>query len=64
MPLMGEAYNELLDADSNLEALYERMLSRLWLDNVQDKANFRFILVIHQDVSVNPLLASLRVSDE
>lgn len=39
-------------------------VDRLWLDKVQDKANFRSMLVSQQDESDNPVPASLQVSDE
>ncbi|SON52773.1 ATPase RavA domain-containing protein [Vibrio tapetis] len=63
MRLLISASNELPDEDSGLEALYDRMVVRIFVNRIQDKQNFRSMLTVGtpQEAQIPPGLA---ITDE
>lgn len=64
MRLLITASNELPGDDSGLEALYDRMLIRLWLHKVKEKANFLALLSHSTETPAYTIPDGLRVSDK
>ncbi|MDN3681198.1 DUF3763 domain-containing protein [Vibrio tapetis subsp. quintayensis] len=63
MRLLISASNELPDEDSGLEALYDRMVVRIFVNRIQHKQNFRSMLTVGtpQEAQIPPGLA---ITDE
>ncbi len=62
--LLISASNELPEEDSGLEALYDRMLIRLWLTNVSEKRHFYGMLLQGDEADFALEDESLAISDE
>ncbi|RKF22233.1 DUF3763 domain-containing protein [Alginatibacterium sediminis] len=60
--LLVTASNELPDEDSGLEALYDRMLVRVYVNRIQDKKNFKSML-LGESQSVD-VPHQLRITDQ
>ncbi|AUI88248.1 AAA family ATPase [Vibrio azureus] len=63
MRLLISASNELPDEDSGLDALYDRMLVRVFVNRIQDKQNFKSMLTVGTPQEVK-IPQGLAVTDE
>lgn len=63
MRLLVSASNELPDEDSGLEALYDRMLVRVFVDRIQNKQNFKAMLMVGTEQEAE-IPAGLAITDD
>ncbi|MDV5167562.1 ATPase RavA domain-containing protein [Photobacterium rosenbergii] len=63
MRLLVTASNELPEEDSGLEALYDRMLVRVFVNRIQEKQNFKAMLM-GEGPSIQELEPGLAITDE
>ena len=63
MRLLITASNELPDEDSGLDALYDRMLVRVFVNRIQEKKNFKALL-IGEGPTLQEIDPSLTIKDE
>lgn len=63
MRLLITASNELPDEDSGLEALYDRMLVRVFVNRIQEKQNFKAMLM-GEGPAISQMEPGLAITDE
>ncbi|TOO31664.1 ATPase RavA domain-containing protein [Vibrio parahaemolyticus] len=63
MRLLVSASNELPDEDSGLDALYDRMLVRVFVNRIQNKQNFKSMLTVGTSQEAQ-IPESLAITDE
>lgn len=63
MRLLVTASNELPEEDSGLEALYDRMLVRVFVNRIQEKQNFKAMLM-GEGQTIQELEPGLAITDE
>lgn len=64
MRVLIAASNELPEKESGLEALYDRMLIRIWLDNVHEKKSFHGMLVQSSEQVFSDSEKNIRITDD